>query len=155
MEKKVKTNKQGEKNGQKIEHLEKRVAELENDWKRALADYKNLEKRANQEKGLMTQFANIVLIESLLPVLDNFQMLEKHTDDQGVKMSIKEFKQVLQDAGLKEVEVQPGEKFDPQKMDAVETEKGEKDKILEIIRKGYYFKDKLIRPVSVKVGQGQ
>jgi molecular chaperone GrpE (heat shock protein) len=40
-------------------------------------------------------------------------------------------------------------------MDAVELTSGNKNKVLEVIRKGYYFKKKLARPVSVKVGKGQ
>ena len=155
MDKKEKNNLQQDKNAQKIELLEKRVEELENDWKRALADYKNLEKRTNEEKTIITQFANAVLIENLLPVLDNFTMLENHTDDEGVKMSIKEFAQTLKDAGLREVEIKEGDKFNPEIMDAVETIPGEENTVLEIIRIRYYFKEKLLRPVSVKVGRGK
>jgi molecular chaperone GrpE len=155
MDKMAKKERQGDKNGSKIEQLEKRVAELENDWKRALADYQNLEKRTREEKSLLTQFANMVLLESLLPVLDNFLLLEKHSEDQGVKMSVNEFKEVLRNAGLKEIDVNEGEMFDPKIMDAVDTADGEKDKVLQIIRKGYFFKEKLIRPVSVKVGHGE
>jgi molecular chaperone GrpE len=155
MDKKEKKESQRDKNAQKIERLEEKLAELENDWKRALADYKNLEKRASEEKNQLTHFANSVLIENLLPVLDNFTMLEKHTDDTGVKMSIKEFEQVLQEAGLKEIEVALGDDFDPETMDAVETGPGKKDKVLQIIRKGYFFKDKLLRPTTVEVGRGE
>lgn len=155
MDKKEKKEEQRDKNAQKIERLEEKLAELENDWKRALADYKNLEKRTSEEKSQITQFANSVLVENLLPVLDNFLMLQEHTDDVGVKMSIKEFRQVLQEAGLKEVDVAEGDTFDPEIMDAVETGRGEEDKVLQIIRKGYFFKDKLLRPASVKVGRNE
>ena len=47
-----------------------------------------------------------------------------------------------------------GDIFDHESMDAVETTSGEQGKITDIVRKGYKFKNKLIRPVSVKVGNG-
>ncbi len=134
--------------------FDEKIKEFENNWKRALADYKNLEKRSRDEKEALVEFSNIVLIERLLPVLDNFEMIERHSNDMGVKMSIKEFKQILESTGLKEVELGINQNFDHTSMDAIETVAGEKNKIMEIIRKGYFFKNKLIRPASVKVGNG-
>lgn len=144
-----------DKNAQRMEELEARVLDLENSWKRALADYKNLEKRSAEEKRSLIEFSNSVLIENLLPVMDNFEMIEEHSEDMGIKMSIKEFKQVLENSGLKEAAVSVGDEFNHEVMDAVETIKGEKDKVVEITRKGYFYKEKLIRPVSVKVGNGE
>ena len=154
MDKKKKDTK-ADKNVEKINELESRVEELENNWKRALADYKNLEKRSTEEKQNIVEFSNSVLIENLLPVLDNFKMIEEHSTDDGIKFSIKEFKNVLVDSGLKEIEIKPGDTFDTKTMDAIETEKGDKNKVTQILRKGYLFKGKLIRPVSVKVGNGE
>ena len=139
----------------RIKELETRLLEMEENWKRALADYKNLEKRSAQEKIVLVDFANIVLIENMLPILDNFVMLENHTEDVGIKMSIKEFVNVLENSGLKEIKVTKGDVFDPNLMEAVDSGQGQKNKIVEIVRAGYSFRDKLIRPVSVKVGQGK
>lgn len=146
MDKETGKNKKVDKNAEKIK-------ELEENWKRALADYKNLEKRVAEEKTMLVDFANGVLMERLLPIIDNFVMLEKHTIDEGIKMSIKEFISVLESSGLQKVKVSSGDEFDPNIMDAVETASGQENKVLEIVRDGYYFKDKLIRPVSVKVGK--
>ena len=139
----------------RIKELETRLLEMEENWKRALADYKNLEKRSAQEKIVLVDFANIVLIENMLPILDNFVMLENHTEDVGIKMSIKEFVNVLENSGLKEIKVTKGDEFDPKLMDAVDSGQGQKNKVLEVVRAGYNFRDKLIRPVSVKVGRGK
>ncbi len=138
----------------KVDKNAEKLLELEENWKRALADYKNLEKRSGEEKAAMVDFANLVLMEKLLPVLDNFLMIEKHTDDMGIKMSVREFVNTLQSAGLKNIDVSEGEDFDPKIMDAVETAAGHENKVLSVIRGGYFFKDKLVRPVSVKVGRG-
>lgn len=155
MDKSSNKNKKVDKNAEKITGLEVKLSEMEENWKRALADYKNLEKRVSEEKTLLVDFANSVLVENLLPILDNFTMLEKHTNDEGIKMSIKEFINVLKSSGLKKIEVSVNDDFDPNTMDAVESGPGQKNKVLEVIREGYYFKDKLIRPASVKVGQGK
>ncbi len=155
MDKKPSKSKKVDKNAERVKELETKLFEMEENWKRALADYKNLEKRVTQEKSVLVDFANSVLIENMLPILDNFVMLENHTEDVGMKMSIKEFVSVLENSGLKEIKVSKGDDFDPKLMDAVDSGQGQKNKILEVVRAGYSFRDKLIRPVSVKVGQGK
>lgn len=132
--------------------LEARIAELENNWKRALADYKNLEKRVSEEKDQFKDFANLVLVSRLLPVLDNLQMVEAHVGDDGLKYTVKEFKQILEDEGL--IEIDPaGKDFDSTTMEAIETVEGEEGKVVEVLRKGYLLKSKLVRPARVKVGR--
>ena len=155
MNKKIDKNKKEDKSAGRIDELEEKLSEMEKNWIRALADYKNLEKRVTQDKIALIEYANKTLIENMLPVLDNFEMMAEHTKDEGVKISVNEFKNVLKAAGLEKIEVSVGDEFDPETMDAIESVKGEKNKIKEIIRKGYKFKNSLIRPVSVKVGIGK
>jgi len=155
MDKKSSKSKKVDKNAEQIKELKTRLLEMEENWKRALADYKNLEKRVTQEKASLVDFANIVLIENMLPTLDNFAMLKRHTEDMGIKMSIKELVNVLETSGLKEIKVVKGDDFNPELMDAVDSGQGQENKVVEVIRAGYLFRDKLIRPVSVKVGQGK
>jgi len=144
-----------DKSAERIDELEKKLSEMEKNWIRALADYKNLEKRVTQDKVVLIEYANKTLVENLLPVLDNFEMMSKHTKDDGIKISVNEFKNVLKAAGLKKIEVEIGDEFDPEIMDAIESVEGEKNKVVEIVRKGFKFKNSLIRPVSVKVGIGE
>ena len=145
--------KTSDKNAQKILDLENKIGELDNNWKRALADYKNLEKRSEENKKLIVDFANTVLIEQLLPILDNFEQIEKHSKDMGIKLSIKEFKQTLYNAGLVKIEIQVGKEFNPEYMDAIETKHDDNktNTVSSIEREGYKFKGKLIRPISVVV----
>jgi molecular chaperone GrpE len=154
MDKKPSKNKKVDKSAERVKELETKLLEMEENWKRALADYKNLEKRVAQEKTTLVDFANSVLIENMLPTLDNFVMLEHHTKDAGIKMSIKELVNVLENSGLKEIEVNKGDDFDPNLMDAVDSEQGQENKVVEVVRAGYTFRERLIRPVSVKVGRG-
>ncbi len=132
--------------------LEERILELENNWKRSLADYKNLEKRVTEEKYALRELANLVLVSRLLPVLDNLEMVDVHVNDTGLKYTIKEFRQILEDEGL--IEFNPlAQTFDANTMEAIETVEGEDGKVIEVLRKGYFLKDKLVRPARVKVGK--
>jgi molecular chaperone GrpE len=133
-------------------HWEERIAELENNWKRALADYKNLEKRIAEERNEIRTYANSVLILRFLPVLDNLEMVLQHVKDAGLEFTLKEFRQILEDEGLKEIN--PADSgFDALTMEAVETVEGDDGKVIEVLRKGYLLNDRLIRPARVKVGQ--
>lgn len=129
-----------------------RIAELENNWKRALADYQNLQKRFVEEKESVIRFANVTLLMRMLPVLDNLELMSAHNKDEGLKMTIKEFERVLDEEGLEEIKVK-GKKFDAKTMDAVETVTGKAGYVVEVIQKGYLLRDKILRPARVKVGQ--
>jgi molecular chaperone GrpE len=134
--------------------LEERIQELENNWKRALADYKNLERRVDEEKREVISFSNMLLISRLLPILDSLEMLEQHTIDTGLKLTSKQLKQVLEEEGLERINAED-KTFDPDTMDAMETVEGEEGKVVEVIQTGYKLKDKLIRPAKVKVGKSK
>ena len=133
--------------------LKEKITELENNWKRALADYKNLERRTAEEKTEFAEFANMVLIQRMLPVLDNLQMLEKHINDTGLKMIIKEFRLVLEENGAVAMS-SLGQPFNADTMDCVETtECEEKDdgKVIEVLTEGYLYRKKVLRAAKVKV----
>ncbi len=136
------------------ETLANKCAELENNWKRALADYRNLQKRVEEEKLDFVQYANSNLIRRLLPVLDNLDMLGKHINDIGLQMIAKELRQILEDEGLVEIEAL-NKDYDVNTMEAIEMINGDKNKVLEVNQKGYFFKNKLFRPARVKVGNGE
>lgn len=131
-----------------------RCEELENNWKRALADYKNLEKRVAEEREVFLTFANASLILRVLSVLDNLEMTSMHNDDEGLKMTIKEFKRILEEEGVKEINVD-GKDFDSESMEAIEKVPGDENKVIEVLQKGYLFKNKVLRPARVKVGSGK
>lgn len=146
---------------EKVAHLEKEneeikqdLKELENNWKRALADYRNLQKRVVEEKQDFVDYANASLIRRVIGVLDNLEMLNNHIDDMGLGMITKELKQILTDEGLKEIEAM-GKEYDAQTMEAIEVIPGKKNLVLEVAQKGYFLKNKLLRPARVKTGNGE
>ncbi len=127
---------------------------------RLKAEFDNFRKRTQKEKEEAVKYASERVILSLLPVLDNFERAIDSTRinqdfesySQGVAMIFKQFIKVLGDEGLKPIEA-AGQEFDPNLHDALlkeESDQGE-NIILEEIQKGYYLKDKVIRPSKVKV----
>src|SRR4030042_3812310 len=133
---------------------EKRWVELETKWKRALADYHNLEKRIDKEKEAFVKFSNAQLLASLLPVLDDLERAEKHLKDQGLSLAINKFKEVLQKENIEEIKAQ-GEEFNPELMEATEIVAGPKNRVVEVVNKGYLLNNKVLRVAKVKVGNGE
>jgi molecular chaperone GrpE len=131
-----------------------KIDDLENKWKRALADYANLEKRIAKEKDFLVKFSNQELLEKLLPVLDDLERAEKHLKDQGLTMAINKLREVLKNEGIIEIKAE-GEEFDPHLMEAIETVEGPKNKVMEVVNKGYRWGDKILRVAKVKVGGKQ
>jgi molecular chaperone GrpE len=109
-----------------------RIVELENNWKRALADYKNLERRTAEDKEAFFNFSNETLIRCLLPIIDNMETLSKHVSDEGLNMIVKDFQQILKSEGVRETETTNTD-FDPEVMEAVETVEGENNKVVETL----------------------
>ena len=139
----------------KVQQPEKNdLANLENQLKRALADYQNLEKRIESEKVAWIKLANKDLLLKLLPGIDNLLLAQKHTQDDGVTISIKHFLDILESVGVKKIETE-GVSFNPHFMEAVSTKPGEEGKVLEELRAGYELNGEVIRPAQVIVGKGE
>ncbi len=147
----------------KKNQLEERVVDLENQLKRAVADYRNLESRISQGRSELTNFVGGELIKRLLPVLDHLERvvdvgrstLSERSESkgwfQGVELVVKEFNQVLQQEGLEEIQVE-GE-FNPALHEAIDTQEGEDNIILKVVRRGYNLNGKVLRPAQVVVGR--
>lgn len=136
------------------DELKERISELENNWKRALADYRNLQRRTEEEKESLASFISGSIFKRILPILDNLELLEKHVDDIGLKMIVNEFRQVLTEEGITEVKAVNSD-FDPQTMEAIELVEGPENKVIEVLNRGYFLKNKLLRPARVKVGKSK
>ena len=132
-------------------HLVSKNRELENQLKRALADYQNLERRIDQERKLLSQLSSALLIEKFLPILDNLENAQKHLNDQGLEMVVKQFKDVLCEEGVEEIPSE-GSHFNPKFHEAVEVTEGpDEGRIVKVMIKGYKINDKVIRPAKVMV----
>lgn len=143
-----------------IEEQKVKTEEYYIQLQRLMAEFDNFRKRTQKEKEETAKYASERVILSLLPVLDNFERAiastRKNNDfealSQGVEMIERMFLKVLEDEGLKIIET-VGKEFDPYLHDALLREESDQPEniILEELQKGYYLKDKVIRPSRVKV----
>ncbi|MCX6704988.1 MAG: nucleotide exchange factor GrpE [Candidatus Woesebacteria bacterium] len=124
---------------------------------RALADYDNLSKRVDRESQDLGKIVSVGIIVRLLPVLDNLESAQTHLKDQGLAISIVEFKKVLSEEGLTEIVPKAGDVFDTELMEAIEVVNGASDnKIVEMILAGWKFSDgTVVRHAKVKVERSE
>lgn len=129
-----------------------------NKLKRLKADFVNYRNRAKREKQQIETKTKMEFINSILPVIDNFERALRSVDEDseflsGVKMIHKQLIDVLKKEGLEFIETE-GEEFDPAYHEAVmqvEAEDVESGYIVEEIQRGYMMEDKVVRPAMVKV----
>ncbi len=139
--------------------IEEKMQHLENQLKRAVADYQNLEKRIQDDSSSIVQYARSEMISRILPVLDSLDQAIAGASQseaesgwlKGVMMAVKQLRQVLADEGL--IEIETTGKFDPRLHEAVEVREGENDAILEVAQRGYTLNGKVVRPARVVVGK--
>lgn len=154
VEKQDEKHEQEKKENKEVEELKKRAEELDNKYKRALADYQNLEKRAREERNEWILRSNKDLLLHLLPVLDTLILAKKHikVQDEGLDLSIRQFQDLLKREAVEKIEA-VGKEFDPKLMQCVDTIEGEEGKILEEVCAGYMLHDQVLRVALVKVGK--
>ena len=128
---------------------------------RLQADFDNYRKRTQKEKTELIKYASERLVVDLLPVLDNFERAvsaAKVNPDfasfsQGVEMILRQMQTALSKEGLKAMEA-VGQPFDPNLHEAVlrvDSEEHLENTVVEELQKGYYLKEKVLRPCMVKV----
>ncbi len=131
-------------------------------WQRAQADFVNYKRRSEQEREELAQFANSVLVLSLLPILDDFERafvsippkLEKMSWLDGIKLIERKLWASLEAQGLCLIKAL-GEPFDPNLHEALRQDKGKEGIVIEEVQKGYKLNDRVIRPTMVVVGNGE
>ena len=147
----------------RIEQLENEVNTWKTDYYKVFADMENLKRRLEKEHQNSMKFILQSFIESLLPVLDNFERslnIPAPTDEvaavlKGNQMIYDQLMNVLKKNGLEVIEAQ-GKEFDPnfhQAVMMVEDENYESNIVVEELQKGYMLKDRVIRASLVKVNQ--
>ncbi len=148
------------KAGEKLRSVQKDLEDLKDRHLRKLAEFENMRKRAEREKGEYFRSALGNFLIDLFPISDSFDRALAHapadalqTDfGQGVAMIRRQFNELFKKYGVAEVDTSAP--FDPNVHEAVATEPAPgvpKDTILEVLRRGYFLNDKLLRPALVKV----
>lgn len=130
---------------------------------RSQADFENYKKRAAREKEDAVKYANSSLLQRLVSILDNFELglAAAKTESQdspiysGMVLVQKQLNDLLEENGLQAIEAE-GKKFDPNLHEAIAHEPSESAEgtVIRQARRGYRFKDRLLRPARVVVSSG-
>lgn len=126
---------------------------LDDQLKRALADYQNLKKRVEGERLEFIKYVLEQFLVKLLPVVDALEAAQAHLKDQGLDLAVSQLKTVLIDEGVKEMDLL-NQIFDPKLAECLEIVPGKKDQVVSVSQKGYLLNDKVLRPARAKVGKG-
>jgi molecular chaperone GrpE len=131
---------------------------------RSQADFENYKKRSAREKEEAIKYANSSLLERLVSIIDNFELGLAAAKEQGEQSPIysgmvlvqKQLNDLLAENGLQSIEAE-GKRFDPNVHEAIAHEPSDQVPegiVLRQTRRGYRFKDRLLRPAKVIVSSG-
>lgn len=147
------------------ELLSKRISELNEALLRSQAELLNYKKRKDEETARILKYAEKDILEGFLPILDNFERAISMDDNnfgdetskflEGFRMVYKQTKTLLEKFEVKEINCL-GKEFNPSNQQAVVVEKDETKEsgvVLEVLQKGYMYKDRVLRIAMVKVNE--
>lgn len=162
------TSKKGldEKN-QKVQELEKEIAELNEEKKRLIAEKINAGRQYQQQLLQIKEYGNQKIIKETLSVLDGYERAVKfseYSQDTNVKpfiaglnMDIDRIRKFLQEEGVKEIKVELcKDKFDGRYHEVMEEEESDKypdETIMQVLKKGYFLHERVISPAKVKISR--
>lgn len=147
-----------------IETLKEELQKEKDQFLRLFAEFDNYKKRTAKERLEIFKTANSETITALLPVLDDFERaikeIEKSDESKhlkGIQLIQNKLIETLRSKGLKKLEINSGEEFDTDKMEAVTLipapSEDLKGKVIDVVETGYTLTDKIIRYAKVVVGQ--
>jgi len=146
-----------------LEKCSQEREEYLNGWKRERADFLNYKKDEGKRIERVKRLAQIETLRQVIEILDSFERAEEQisqdlTDNPIVRGFLgikKQLKELLERFNIKEIKIEEGMNFDPhfcEAIEVVETDDAQKDhKIAQIVSKGYFVEDIVLRPSKVKV----
>ncbi len=144
------------------EALRRKCADLSNQVLRRRADFENYRKRVERERALVATDAEAILLKQLLPTIDNMERaLDSAAKDdplrEGLALIHRELLALLSRLGV--VEHSPADQpFDPETDEALVHDPAPgvpEGHVVEVLRKGYLYRERLLRPAWVKVAKGE
>ena len=134
------------------------IDELTDLLKRTQADFQNYQKRIERDQEQYKVISKKLILLNVITIKDHFELAlsQKKDDEFGKAMELihSEFISMLQKEKVEEIDAL-NQEFDPKKHEVVVAISGEKNKVLEIIRKGYTINGEILRSAKVKVGKGE
>ena len=141
--------------------LKQSLKEATDKYIRLYADFDNYKKIAARNKEELLKYANEDLMTDILTVIDHLELALQHSAGsesseslaQGVELTLKELKSVLEKHGLMTIDA-IGKPFDPSvhhAMSQIESEDAEENTVVKEFRKGYMLRERVIRAALVGV----
>jgi molecular chaperone GrpE len=149
---------------EKLAEIEKSLAEMTDKYMRLSAEFDNYRKRTLREKMEMIRSAGESVMRNILPVIDDFERAMKSIEQgqdleatkDGILLIYNKFKDFAKQNGIKEIEA-AGDTFNTDLHEAITKipapSEDLKGKIIDVVQKGYYLNDKVIRFAKVVVGE--
>ena len=138
----------------KLQELGEKLATLNDKYLRLYSEYENYRKRTNIEKADLLLNGSREMMKAILPVVDDFERALAATADEGVLLIYNKMMKILEQKGLKAMESK-GEVFDENLHEAITRipapEEDLKGKVIDVVEKGYYLNDKVLRYAKVVV----
>lgn len=144
---------------EKLQELGEKLAETNDKYVRLYSEYENYRKRTNSEKAELIINGSKDTIKAILPVVDDMEralqaMSDEESAKEGVQLIYNKLMNILGQKGLKSIEAK-GEKFDENLHEAVTqfpaADESMKGKVVDVVEKGYYLNDKVLRYAKVVV----
>ncbi len=158
-----------EEHSNECEEVEKKLQECEEKYLRVHADFENTKKRLEKEKIQAIEYALEKFAQDLLPALDSLDMaLAAVSKDnleaaqaveelkKGIELTIDQFIKAFNKHGIEVIEIEEGGEFNPHLHEAllqVEDAKKKAGEIVQVIQKGYKYKERILRPAKVSVAK--
>lgn len=145
--------------------LQQELTNANDKYTRLFAEFDNYKKRTSKERVELIQAASKDVLIKILPILDDFDRAlaametaqEVAPVKEGVELVSQKFKKTLANEGLKEMENLIGQPFDAEYQEAITAipapSEELKNKIIDVVEKGYFLNDKVIRFAKVVIGQ--
>jgi molecular chaperone GrpE len=145
-----------------VARLKDELAEMKDKYLRLYSDFENFRRRSLRERQELLLSASESTLKQLLPVLDDFERAEKSfqnsnpKDLEGLQLISNKFRKILEQNGVKPMDLSAGADFNPEYHEAITqmpapTEEL-KGKVVEVVEKGYFLNDKIIRHAKVVIG---
>ncbi|WP_276373106.1 nucleotide exchange factor GrpE [Chryseolinea sp. H1M3-3] len=145
-----------------LEKVQAELNEQKEKFIRLYSEFENFRRRTAKEKLDLIQSANEQLIKTLLPVVDDFDRAEKSFQDknnndlEGFFLIRNKFKKILEQTGVKVMDVKAGSDFDADLHEAItqipSPDEKLKGKVVDVVEAGYLLNEKVIRFAKVVVG---
>ena len=148
-----------EEHERKVQEMGEKLAEMNDKYLRLYSEYENYRKRTTTEKADLIINGSKDMIKAILPVVDDMEraltaMSDADSAKEGVQLIYNKLMNILSQKGLKPIEAK-GEKFDENLHEAVTqfpaAEEGQKGLVVDVVEKGYFLNDKVLRYAKVVV----